>query len=108
MNQRILSNNEAVIGGSLRGMSDESLVVAAQDRNINAFAELRDHRFRTLLRTTYRIIRNWDAANLLQEPFLMNHQGRNQLAIHVFLQNKHKSRPVLLSTRHFAEPKACP
>jgi FtsP/CotA-like multicopper oxidase with cupredoxin domain len=38
----MLSNNDAVIRGSLREMSDEWLVVAAQDGNINAFAELRD------------------------------------------------------------------
>jgi RNA polymerase sigma-70 factor, ECF subfamily len=71
MNQRMLSNNDAVIGGSLREMSDESLVVAAQDGNINAFAELRDRHFRTLLRTTYRITRNWeDAEDALQDSFL--------------------------------------
>ena len=39
MNQRMLSNNDAVIGGSLREMSDEWLVVGAQDGNINAFAD---------------------------------------------------------------------
>jgi RNA polymerase sigma-70 factor, ECF subfamily len=71
MNPQMLSNNDAVIGGSLRGMSLESLVVAAQDRNINAFAELTDRHFRTLLRTTYRITRNWeDAEDALQESFL--------------------------------------
>ena len=71
MNQRMLSNNDAVIGGSLRAMSDELLVVAAQDGNINAFAELRDRHFRTLLRTAYRITRNWeDAEDALQESFL--------------------------------------
>jgi RNA polymerase sigma-70 factor, ECF subfamily len=71
MNQRILSNNEAVIGGSLRGMSDESLVAAAQGGNINAFAELRHRHFRTLLRRTYRITRNWeDAEDALQDSFL--------------------------------------
>jgi RNA polymerase sigma-70 factor (ECF subfamily) len=71
MNQRMLSNNDAVIGGSLREMSDEWLVVAAQDGNIDAFAELRDRNFRTLLRTTYRITRNWeDAEDALQDTFL--------------------------------------
>src|SRR5580700_4802046 len=71
MNQRMPSNNDAVIGGSLREMSDESLVVAAQDGNINAFAELRDRHFRTLLRTAYRITRNWeDAEDALQDSFL--------------------------------------
>jgi RNA polymerase sigma-70 factor, ECF subfamily len=71
MNQRILSNNDAVIGGSLREMSDEWLVVTAQDRTINAFAELRDRHFRTLLRTTYRITRNWeDAEDALQDSLL--------------------------------------
>ena len=71
MNQQMLSNNDAVSGGSLRAMSDESLVVAAQDGNINAFAELRERHFRTLLRTTYRITRNWeDAEDALQDSFL--------------------------------------
>ena len=71
MNQRMLSNNDAVIGVSLREMSDESLVVAAQDGNVHAFAELRDRHFRTLLRTAYRITRNWeDAEDALQDSFL--------------------------------------
>ena len=71
MNERMLSNNDAAIGCSLREMSDESLVAAAQDGNINAFAELRDRHFRTLLRTTYRITRNWeDAEDALQDSFL--------------------------------------
>jgi RNA polymerase sigma-70 factor, ECF subfamily len=71
MNRRMPSNHDAVIGGSLREMSDEWLVVAAQDGNINAFAELRDRHFRTLLRTTYRITRNWeDAEDALQDTFL--------------------------------------
>jgi len=71
MNQRMLSNNDAVIGGSLRKMSDESLVVSAQDGNIDAFAELRDRHFRTLLRTTYRITKNWeDAEDALQDALL--------------------------------------
>jgi len=45
--------------------------VAAQDGNINAFAELRDRHYRTLLRTTYRVTKNReDAEDALQDSFL--------------------------------------
>ena len=71
MTQRMLANNDAVIGGGLKEMSDEWLVVAAQTGNINAFAELRDRHFRSILRTAYRITRNWeDAEDALQDSFL--------------------------------------
>jgi RNA polymerase sigma-70 factor (ECF subfamily) len=65
------TNNDAEIGRSLKQMSDEWLVAAAKDGNANAFAELRDRHFRAILRTTYRITRNWeDAEDALQDSFL--------------------------------------
>ena len=71
MNRRMPSNHDAVIGGSLREMSDEWLVAAAKDGNVDAFAELRARHFRAILRTTYRITRNWeDAEDALQDSFL--------------------------------------
>jgi RNA polymerase sigma-70 factor, ECF subfamily len=71
MTQPILANNQTVISHSLKEMSDEWLVVAAQDGNVNAFAELRDRHFRAILRTTYRITRNReDSEDALQDSFL--------------------------------------
>jgi RNA polymerase sigma-70 factor, ECF subfamily len=68
MTQPILANNETVISHSLKEMSDEWLVVAAQDGNVNAFAELRDRHFRAIRRTTYRITKNReDSEDALQD-----------------------------------------
>jgi RNA polymerase sigma-70 factor (ECF subfamily) len=67
----MLANNGAEISHSLVEMSDEWLVVAAKDGNVDAFAELRARHFRTILRTTYRITRNWeDAEDAVQDSFL--------------------------------------
>lgn len=71
MTQRMLANNDAVIAHIVKAMNDECLVEAARDGNINAFAELRNRHFRSLLRTAYRITRNWeDAEDALQDSFL--------------------------------------
>jgi RNA polymerase sigma-70 factor (ECF subfamily) len=71
MTHPILANNGAVIGCSLKEMSDGWLVEAAQDGNINAFAELGDRHFRSILQTAYRIARHWeDAEGALQDSFL--------------------------------------
>jgi RNA polymerase sigma-70 factor (ECF subfamily) len=71
MTQPMLAKSDAEIGRSLKEMSDEWLVVAAKDGNANAFGELRDRYFRAILRTTYRITRNWeDAEDALQDSFL--------------------------------------
>ena len=61
----------AAISHSLKQMTDEWLVLAAKDGNANAFAELRDRHSSKILRTTYRITRNWeDAEDALQDAFL--------------------------------------
>lgn len=71
MTQSMPANNGAEISRSLVEMSDEWLVVAAKDGNVDAFAELRARHFRSILRTTYRITRNWeDAEDALQDSFL--------------------------------------
>jgi RNA polymerase sigma-70 factor (ECF subfamily) len=71
MTQPIVANNGDVISQSLKEMSDEWLVGAAKDGNVYAFGELRDRHFRSILRTTYRITRNWeDAEDALQDSFL--------------------------------------
>jgi RNA polymerase sigma-70 factor (ECF subfamily) len=71
MNLAIPANNGAIISHSLKQMSDERLVSAAKDGDANAFAELRDRHFSKILRTTYRITRNWeDAEDALQDSFL--------------------------------------
>jgi len=67
----MLASNGAEISHSLVKMSDEWLVVAAKDGNVDTFAELRARHFRTILRTTYWITRNWeDAEDALQDSFL--------------------------------------
>jgi RNA polymerase sigma-70 factor (ECF subfamily) len=71
MNLRIPAHNGAIISHSPKQMSDEWLVLAARDGNTNAFAELRDRHSSKILRTTYRITRNWeDAEDALQDAFL--------------------------------------
>ena len=61
----------AVISHSPKQMSDERLVLAAKGGDANAFDELRDRHFSKILRTTYRITRNWeDAEDALQDSFL--------------------------------------
>lgn len=71
MTQPRLANDEAVSNHSLKEMSDEWLVAAARDGNIDAFAALRDRHFRRILWTTYRITKNReDAEDALQDAFL--------------------------------------
>jgi RNA polymerase sigma-70 factor (ECF subfamily) len=71
MNRPSRANNGALINHSPEQMSDEWLVVAARDGNANAFVELRDRHSLKILRTTYRITRNWeDAEDALQDSFL--------------------------------------
>jgi RNA polymerase sigma-70 factor (ECF subfamily) len=71
MNLPIPARNGAILSHSLKQASDEWLVLAAKDGNTNAFAELRDRHYSRILRTTYRITRNWeDAEDALQDSFL--------------------------------------
>ena len=71
MDLAIPANNGAVISHSPKQMSDEWLVLAAKEGNTNAFVELRDRHSTKILRTTYRITRNWeDAEDALQDSFL--------------------------------------
>ena len=71
MNLPIPARNGAILSHSPKQMSDEWLVLAARDGNTNAFAELRDRHSSKILRTTYRITRNWeDAEDALQDSFL--------------------------------------
>jgi RNA polymerase sigma-70 factor (ECF subfamily) len=71
MNLAIPANNGAIISRSLKQMSDERLVLAAKDGDSNAFVELRCRHSSKILRTTYRITRNWeDAEDALQDSFL--------------------------------------
>jgi RNA polymerase sigma-70 factor (ECF subfamily) len=71
MNLPIPAHNGTIISHSPKQMSDEWLVLAARDGNANAFAELRARHSSKILRTTYRITRNWeDAEDALQDAFL--------------------------------------
>ena len=71
MTQPRLANDGIAICHSLKEMSDEWLVAAAKNGDVTAFAELRDRHFRSIMRTTYRITRNWeDAEDALQDSLL--------------------------------------
>jgi RNA polymerase sigma-70 factor (ECF subfamily) len=71
MNLAIPAYNGAIISRSLKQMSDERLVLAAKDGDTNAFVELRGRHSSKILRTTFRITRNWeDAEDALQDSFL--------------------------------------
>jgi RNA polymerase sigma-70 factor, ECF subfamily len=71
MNLAIPANNDAIISQGLKQRSDEWLVLTARDGSTSAFAELRDRHSSKILRTTYRITRNWeDAEDALQDSFL--------------------------------------
>jgi RNA polymerase sigma-70 factor, ECF subfamily len=71
MNLLIPANDGLIISHSLKQMSDEWLVSAAKDGKANAFVELRDRHSRKILRTTYRITRNWEhAEDALPDSFL--------------------------------------
>ena len=71
MTQAIPANNGAAISHSSKEMSDEWLVAATKDGNVDAFAELRDRHSRRILWTAYRITKNWeDAEDALQDAFL--------------------------------------
>jgi RNA polymerase sigma factor (sigma-70 family) len=71
MNLPIPTNNDAIISHGLEQMSDDLLVLTVRDGNANAFVELRDRHSPRILRTTYRITRNWeDAEDALQDTFL--------------------------------------
>jgi RNA polymerase sigma-70 factor (ECF subfamily) len=71
MNLPIPANNVTLINHSVKQMGDEWLVLTAKDGNTSAFAELRDRHSSKILRTTYRITRNWeDAEDALQDSFL--------------------------------------
>jgi RNA polymerase sigma-70 factor (ECF subfamily) len=71
MNLPFPANNVAIISHSPEQTSDEWLVLAARDGSASAFTELRDRHSSKILRTTYRITRNWeDAEDALQDSFL--------------------------------------
>jgi RNA polymerase sigma-70 factor (ECF subfamily) len=71
MNLLISSDNPVPFRGSLRMLNDELLVLAAKSGDVTAFAELRRRHSSRLLRTTYRITRNWeDAEDAVQNSFL--------------------------------------
>jgi RNA polymerase sigma-70 factor (ECF subfamily) len=106
MTQTRMANDGIAICHSLKEMSNEWLVAAAKNGNVTAFAELRDRHFRSLMRTTYRITRNWeDAEDALQDAFLKafihlnRFEGRssflswvNKIAINASLMTLRKKR----------------
>jgi RNA polymerase sigma-70 factor (ECF subfamily) len=117
MNLPIPVHNGAIIGHSLKQMSDEWLVLAARDGNANAFAELRDRHSSKILRTTYRITGNWeDAEDALQDAFLKaflhlnKFEGRSsflswvtRIAINMslmILRKKRKNRELSIDPDH--------
>jgi RNA polymerase sigma-70 factor (ECF subfamily) len=108
MNLSIPAQNGAILSHSPRQMSDEWLVLAAKDGNVDAFAELRDRHSRKILRTTYRIAGNLeDAEDALQDAFLRafmhlnKFEGRSsfsswvtRIAINMSLMTMRKKRRI--------------
>ena len=71
MNLSVPPGNIASLNGSSDVVNDEPLVLAAKSGDSAAFAELRRRHSSKLLRTTYRITRNWeDAEDAVQDSFL--------------------------------------
>ena len=106
MTQLRLANDGIATCHSPKEMSDEWLVAAAKNGDITAFAELRDRHLRSIMRTTYRITRNWeDAEDALQDTFLKafihlnQFEGRSsfvswvtKIAINASLMTRRKKR----------------
>lgn len=64
-------NSSSTFEYGLSGLSDESLVSAAQTGDSLAFVELKNRHANKLLHRIYRITKNWqDAEDVLQESFL--------------------------------------
>ena len=71
MSLPISSGNNTVIDGNPGELSDELLVSAAKSGDTGAFVALSQRHSRKLLRTTYRITKNWqDAEDALQDSLL--------------------------------------
>ena len=71
MNRLNAINSSSTFGYGLNGLSDESLVSAAQTGDSLAFVELKNRHANKLLHRIYRITKNWqDAEDVLQESFL--------------------------------------
>jgi len=71
MNSTLLSTRSMKIYHQFSEMDDERLVLAAKSGEITAFNELRRRHADKVLRSTYRIVRNWeDSEDILQESFL--------------------------------------
>ncbi len=71
MDPTTLSNENIHILYSFEDMDDERLVLAAQSGEDVAFSELRRRHADRILRSTYRIMKNWeDSEDVLQESFL--------------------------------------
>ena len=71
MNSPIYSGSDVSLDRSSKAMNDELLVLAAKSGDTAAFVELRRRHATKLLRTIYRVTRNWeDAEDALQDSFL--------------------------------------
>ena len=71
MNLSAPSRNVVYLNSSADVVNDELLVLAAKSGDTAAFAELRRRHSGKLLRTIYRITRNWeDAEDAVQDSFL--------------------------------------
>jgi RNA polymerase sigma-70 factor, ECF subfamily len=79
MNSPIYSGSDVFLDPSSMAMDDELLVLAAKSGDTTAFVELRRRHAAKVLRTIYRVTRNWeDAEDALQDSFLLAYLHLNK------------------------------
>ncbi|WP_433965432.1 RNA polymerase sigma factor [Tunturiibacter gelidiferens] len=79
MNSPIYSGSDVSLDRSSMAMNDELLVLAAKSGDTTAFVELRRRHATKVMRTIYRVTRNWeDAEDALQDSFLLAYLHLNK------------------------------
>jgi RNA polymerase sigma-70 factor, ECF subfamily len=79
MNSPIYTGGNVSLDRSSMTMNDELLVLAAKSGDTTAFVELRRRHATKVLRTIYRVTRNWeDAEDALQDSFLQAYLHLNK------------------------------
>jgi RNA polymerase sigma-70 factor, ECF subfamily len=79
MNSPICTGGNVSLDRSSMTMNDELLVLAAKSGDTTAFVELRRRHATKVLRTIYRVTRNWeDAEDALQDSFLQAYLHLNK------------------------------
>jgi Sigma-70 region 2 len=99
MTSPIYSGSDVALDRSSKAMNDELLVLAAKSGDTAAFVELRRRHAPKLLRTIYRVTRNWeDAEDALQDSFLKAYLHLNKFENRsTFASGSPGSRSIRLS-----------